>query len=275
MKRLMVTASVAGLYESDKEGALLADELLCGTSAELLQRHVGGILRVRAAHGYEGFVASENLAPEDAQWQSSPKLIVTGSYVNLQQQPSVRSTVLFSLPRGSLCRGEGPSVEGWQPVCLAGGQRGYLQTVHLDTYPLGAGLADNALRRSLCNNALAYLGCCYRWGGKTPLGIDCSGLCSQVYLNHGITIYRDARIVEGYPVREIPREVAGGQMTPLQPADLLYWKGHMALWLGEGRYIHSSASAGGVTVNSLIKGDPGYREDLATSILAYGTALQL
>ena len=31
----------------------------------------------------------------------------------------------------------------------------------------------------------------YRWGGKTPLGIDCSGLVSMSYLLNGIAIYRE------------------------------------------------------------------------------------
>lgn len=273
MKNLTVTAAVAGLYESPAPGAVLADELLCGMGAELVQRCEGGILRVRSFYGYSGYLKSDGVAEENEAWRDAPKLIVTGSYVNVQEQPSVRSHVVMSLPRGALCCGEGVVAEGWQRVRLGGGQQGYLPTLHLCPYPMGAGLCGDVLRQSLCQNALSYMGCCYRWGGKTPLGIDCSGLCSQVYLNHGIAIWRDARIVEGYPVKEMPWEGRDGETPPLQPADLLYWKGHMGLWLGEGRYIHSSASSGGVTVSSLVKGDPGYREDLANTITAYGTAL--
>lgn len=273
MKQLTVTASVAAIYESPAPGGVLADELLCGMGAKLVQRREGGMLRVRTPYGYEGYARGRDFIQEQPQWPDAPKLIVTGSYVNLQEKPSVRSPVVMSLPRGALCHEEGAAAEGWQPVLLGGGQRGYLPTLHLSPYPMGGGLCGDVLRQSICQNALSYTGCCYRWGGKTPLGIDCSGLCSQVYLNHGIAIWRDARIAEGYPVKEIPWEVKSGGMPPLQPADLLYWKGHMALWLGEGRYIHASASAGGVTVSSIIKGEPGYREDLANTITAYGTAL--
>lgn len=271
MKSLTVAVSVAGIYESAEPDGLLADELLCGMEAELVQRCEGGILRVRTAYGYQGYARGSDFIQEEAEWRDAPKLIVTGSYVNLQEQPSVRALARLSLPRGSLCRAEGPLAEGWQPVCLGGNVRGYLPTLHLSPYPMGGGLRGDALRQSLCQNALSYMGCCYRWGGKTPLGIDCSGLCSQVYLNHGIAIWRDAAILEGYPVKQIVWEATGGGTPPLQPADLLYWKGHMALWLGEGRYIHSSASAGGVSVSSLVKGEPGYREDLANTLLACGT----
>ncbi|MEG0752949.1 MAG: C40 family peptidase [Angelakisella sp.] len=266
MKKMVVTAPVAAVYENEEGTALLSDELLCGMTAQPLQQYSGGILRIRSFYGYEGYAKASAFKELTEEWEAAPKLVVIGSYVNVQSQPAVRSLVVLSLPRGALVCGDGPSLEGWQPVHMAGGEQGFIQSVHLGTYPMGEAFAVGELRRSLCQNALSYLGCCYRWGGKTPLGIDCSGLCSQVYLNHGIAIYRDARIMEGYPVREIPQE-------QLEPADLLYWKGHIALYLGEGRYIHSTASSGGVTVNSLIKGQVDYREDLAKSLLCCGTAL--
>ncbi|MEG2074641.1 MAG: SH3 domain-containing C40 family peptidase, partial [Angelakisella sp.] len=260
MEKLIVRAAVAPLYESPRAGALLADELLCGMSAELLEESGGGLVRVRSFYGYEGYGARESFSTEGAEeWGRREKLIVTWSYDNVQQQPSVRSPVSLSLPRGSLCAGKGPSVLGWQEVRLAGGGEGFIQAVHLAPYPMGGGLAGDKLRLSLCQNALSYMGCCYRWGGKTPLGIDCSGLCSQVYLNHGIGIYRDAVIAGGYPVHEIP-------FAELRPADLLYFRGHMALWLGDGRYIHSSASSGGVTASSFTEGDAGYRNDLSKGL---------
>lgn len=60
------------------------------------------------------------------------------------------------------------------------------------------------------------------------MGIDCSGLVSMAYLLCGISIYRDARIVEGFPIREIDR----GDM---KPGDLLFFPGHVAMYLGDGR----------------------------------------
>ena len=114
--------------------------------------------------------------------------------------------------------------------------------------------------------AKRYLGTEYRWGGKSGRGIDCSGLVSSAYMQCGVLIYRDARLVEGWPMHEVAFEEK-------KPGDALFFPGHVALYLGEGRYIHSTgaAASGGVVINSLEPGDPLYRDDLVKSLYAVGS----
>ena len=58
-----------------------------------------------------------------------------------------------------------------------------------------------------------------------------------------------------------------------KPGDALFFPGHVALYLGEGRYIHSTgaAASGGVVINSLEPSDPLYREDLVKCLYAVGS----
>ncbi|MCD8335789.1 MAG: serine hydrolase [Lachnospiraceae bacterium] len=123
-----------------------------------------------------------------------------------------------------------------------------------------------SFRANLVKSARAYLGVQYRWGGKSSLGLDCSGLVFMSYLENGVLIYRDAKIVEGYPVKEIPRK-------QLKPGDLIFFPGHVAMYLGEDRYIHSTAykATPYVTINSLNPADEDYRDDLAHGITACGS----
>lgn len=140
------------------------------------------------------------------------------------------------------------------------------------------GGSEAALRKTLTDTALEYLGVQYRWGGRSGFGIDCSGLVSMSYLRCGITIYRDASLVDGYAMERIPLnwDVEGhwlpSELSKLLPGDALYFPGHIAMYLGEGRYIHSTGKAGdnGVVINSLLPDDACYREDLVRLLYAVG-----
>ena len=116
------------------------------------------------------------------------------------------------------------------------------------------------------DTALLYQNAQYSWCGKTPLGIDCSGLVSMAYWLNGITIYRDASLHPDFDLVEVERD-------RMKPADALFFPGHVALYLGHDRYLHATGKAGsdGVVVNSLDPGDSLYREDLAQSILRVGS----
>lgn len=47
-------------------------------------------------------------------------------------------------------------------------------------------------RQKLIEDAFLYLNAPYLWGGKTPLGIDCSGFVQMVYRLNGVELPRDA-----------------------------------------------------------------------------------
>jgi beta-lactamase class A len=157
--------------------------------------------------------------------------------------------------------------EGWQKVKLADGRVGFVPAAIPVPQPLEPVSRDeDVLRRRLVEAALSYSGTHYRWGGKSPQGIDCSGLCSMAYMLCGILIFRDADIREGFPIRQIPLE-------QMKPGDLIFFPGHVAMYIGDDRYCHSTAKVGfnGFAVNSLNPSHPDYREDLHKTITKIGS----
>ncbi|MDO4265559.1 MAG: C40 family peptidase [Eubacteriales bacterium] len=137
---------------------------------------------------------------------------------------------------------------------------------------------EAAFRHNVAETAKLYLGTQYRWAGKTAMGIDCSGLCSMAYMLNGVYIYRDARMEAGYPVHEIVsaeewKQDRSAALSRMKEGDLIYYKGHITMYLGDGRYIHATGKAGsdGVVINSFNENDADYRADLAKEVLAVGS----
>lgn len=57
----------------------------------------------------------------------------------------------------------------------------------------GKSISGKQPKEHLISTALLYLNSPYLWGGKTPFGIDCSGLAQMVYKLNGYRLMRDAR----------------------------------------------------------------------------------
>lgn len=247
-----------------------ADELLLGWRAGLLEQAAPGWFRVRSDYGYEGYAPAACLSadPDRAGFFAAlPKQVVTRGFCTVLSEPRVQGWPVAELTRGALIAPlTRPDKDGWVRVSLPDGQTGYTKSSFLGIYHTTSSLHEAELRRAVAGTARTYLGTHYRWGGKSPLGIDCSGLAFMAYWLNGVTICRDARMEPGFPVHEIPRPA-------MKQGDLLFFPGHVAVYLGEGRYLHSTARRGsdGVVVNSLNPAAPDYRRDLAESLTAVGS----
>lgn len=268
--RAVVTVPICPLMSGPSFRCGQADEALGGMVVEVLEDTGTAWRLVRTHYGYTGYAPEECLIFGEetaARWARREKKVVLRGTCDVLAFPDVAAWPVASLVRGNLAAPKGEAKDGWQRVLLPDGREGYLRASFLgQMYTSPVHQDETAMRAALVEAALAYQGAPYRWGGKTPMGIDCSGLCSMAYLLCGLVIWRDAAIKEGYPVRPIPRENMG-------PGDLLFFPGHVAMYLGDGRYIHATARAGddGVVINSLCPGQAGYRADLAGSLTAVGS----
>ena len=112
---------------------------------------------------------------------------------------------------------------------------------------LTPGQPADPVRAQVVLTAMQMVGAPYRWGGSTPAGFDCSGLAQYAYSNAGL---------------HLPR-TAAAQMNASSPltlekaeaGDLLFFRdgshtSHVAIYLGQGRFVHAPSTGGQVSLDS-------------------------
>lgn len=269
--KAIVNTAVCPMYREPSRESTLEDESLYGMIVDILEEPAPGWYRIRTHYRYEGIVSADNLIVGDEQaaaWEALPKQIVLNkNFCDVLSIPKVQGWHLQHLARGCVVAVVGEPEEGYQKVRLIDGRSGYMPDGIMGEYytePLSKD--EETLRRALTEAAMRYKGTHYRWGGKSPMGIDCSGLCSMAYMLCGILIHRDAKLKEGFPIHEI-------SLDAIKPGDLIFFPGHVAMYLGDDRYCHSTAKAGsdGFVINSLNPDHSDYRDDLRKQITQIGS----
>jgi len=85
------------------------------------------------------------------------------------------------------------------------------------------------------------------------------------YYKNGIIIHRDAKPLDY--LKKI-------SLNDAKTGDLLYFEGHVALYLNKGKYIHANIESADVCVNSLYEGDSIYSEKYKNKFLYAATVFK-
>jgi cell wall-associated NlpC family hydrolase len=106
----------------------------------------------------------------------------------------------------------------------------------------------DAMEQDFVAVAERFLGVPYLWGGKTSLGLDCSGLVQVALHAAGRPCPRDSDMQEaalGRPVAPAP------DLSNLQRGDLVFWEGHVAILRDPATLLHANAFHMAVAVEPL------------------------
>ncbi len=174
-----------------------------------------------AADGYVGWLSANALAPPGA----PPTHKVAALRTLVFPGPSIKLAPLEALPLGA--RVAVARREERMAVTQSGG---YLPAVHLA--PIDVYETD------FVAVAERFLGVPYLWGGKTTLGLDCSGLVQIALAACGISCPRDSDMQEealGTPLAAV------ADRSDLQRGDLVFWTGHVAIVRDRATFLHANA----------------------------------
>ena len=249
------------IYDCLDNGTALT---ITGRSGEWYAVTIGG----RSGYVYNAYVINDDGGdvPNESQPEPTPEPTpaptappsttsipgyITGNDVRFRSGPSTRHDILGEYSYGTALTITGTSGE-WKAVII-NGQSGYVYGQYVaegSVAVVGDDPNSSEIGRQIVEFALQYQGYPYTWGGTSPsTGFDCSGFTTYVYGHFGITLNRVAC--------DQARNGVAVDISALQPGDLLCFYssadyiGHVGIYIGNNRFIHSSTYTTGVIISEL------------------------
>lgn len=227
-RRAQARSGTVPLRGTPEDGARLVSELLFGEEFVVYDERDGWAWGQCAADDYVGYARCEAL--RDAPLAPTHKI---GSLrAHLFSEPDLKSA-----PTDSISLGARIAVTQRSAAYAGLADGGWVHEAALA--PLDRREPDWVA------TALRFLGVPYLWGGRSALGIDCSGLVQIALGEAGIPCPRDSYMQEA-AVGE-PAPVDG----PYRRGDLVTFPGHCGLMVDGTDLVHANATAMCVSVDPL------------------------
>lgn len=212
-----VTAPVLPLRREPRFDSTLDTEALLGETVTVYDESEGWAWVQIARDSYVGYMPSEGLGSRIV----PPTHRIAALRTYIFPQPDSKSPPLALLSLNALI-----SASGMYGKFLALASGGFVYAPHV--VPVGETAAD------FVAVAEAFLGTPYLWGGRTSVGLDCSGLVQLAAEAVGIVVPRDADM----QAAEIGERV---ESTRLRRGDLVFWEGHVGIMTSGKDFLHANA----------------------------------
>ena len=237
MKYFIINSPVAPVHNKPKFQSEMVTQALLGETCTLLKNHENWRY-VRQWDGYEGWIHSfYGIESEDYYEPTHSFFELTGFSEHIKESRKIVYGTKLKLTNteGLLFP------DGWE----GSAPKGFRST------------SFKASRDNLLKEGRRFLGVPYLWGGKSSLGIDCSGLIQTIFKSVGIKLPRDVwQQVDYFKDHIIP-------LDSIKCGDILFFGKnekiiHTALSSGGPNFLHSQ---GWVKEESLDKFRDNFNEE--------------
>jgi hypothetical protein len=220
-RAMHVCVGTADLRHAPAPDAPLDTQALFGEDVTLYEDHEGFGWVQLARDGYVGYMSMAALA--EGQIKPTHRVTVNLSFV--YPGPDLKLPARDALPLGAAVR-------------VRATRGGFAQIDDAAFVFSGHLLPSGESQTDFVAVAERLLHAPYLWGGKTSLGIDCSGLVQISLAAAGIDAPRDTDLQEqalGLPIA-VDTDLAG-----LRRGDLVFWRGHVGIMRDETTLLHATA----------------------------------
>lgn len=233
MKYAIVTVPAAPVRKKPNHRAEMCNQILFGEAVKIIKIKHENWLKVESLYdGYKGWLTNHLVTYTDKETAQNPVKKITADFIS---QIKVNGKTI-NIPAGSSL---------FQFNKKTGGIKGF-------QYEFSGKISEPEKIKSKSDAIVAiahnWLNAPYLWGGKTILGVDCSGFSQTMYKLIGLPIPRDAwqQAQEGKLVKKLG-DALPGDLAFFDDKDEIV---HVGILLGADKIIHS---AGKVRIDSIDK----------------------
>lgn len=216
---MQVVEPVVSVHKSPRADAMQLTQALMGEAVKLFHTEDGWAFVQLVRDGYVGYVSSHALSPSPV--EPTHRVAVPSTFMypdaSLKSQPAALVTLNAQLrveeENGSYSR-------------LSNGR--FVFTAHLK--PIATTEPD------FVDVAEMFRHVPYYWGGKSALGLDCSGLVQVALEACGFAALRDSDMQE----ETLGSKLMVNDLDNLTRGDLVFWKGHVGIMVDERTLLHAN-----------------------------------
>ena len=214
-----VTAPIAPVHREPQPDSMQISQALMGERCRVFESREGWAWIQLESDGYVGYVGDNALAADI----DEPTHRVSVPLTFIYPAPNVKSQPVISIPMNAEVTAVG---EDGKFTRLKDG--GFIFAAHLKSV--------KQTESDFVAVAEKFRNVPYLWGGKSAMGLDCSGLVQLSLKAAGIACPRDTDMQE----KALGTPVMTNDLDRLRRGDLVFWKGHVGIMTDDEGLLHAN-----------------------------------